>query len=118
MPSNYEKLSRPSGETNLTIPEKAATNATVTETPRISTTSTPQTDKLNPFDTDIEAMITTRTSDSCMHKTSSTPSPGRPTAKFGLEKITGSNRPRPQRQRTAAPAWPSLASAIDGSSRA
>lgn len=73
MPSNYEKLSRPSGETNLTIPEKAATNATVTETPRISTTSTPQTDKLNPFDTDIEAMVTTRTSDSCMHKTSSTP---------------------------------------------
>ncbi|EWG46036.1 hypothetical protein FVEG_06636 [Fusarium verticillioides 7600] len=73
MPSNYEKLSRPSGETNLTIPEKAATNVTVTETPRISTTSTPQTDKLNPFDTDIEAMVTTRTSDSCMHKTSSTP---------------------------------------------
>ncbi|KAH7262941.1 hypothetical protein BKA59DRAFT_40752 [Fusarium tricinctum] len=75
MPSNYEKLSRPSGDTTntLTIPNKVAGSTTVSETPRMSPTSTPQTDKLNPFDTDIEAMITTRTSDSCMHKTSSSP---------------------------------------------
>ncbi|KAI6767564.1 hypothetical protein HG530_005573 [Fusarium avenaceum] len=74
MPSNYEKLSRPSGDTNtLTIPNKVAGSTTVSETLGMSPTSTPQTDKLNPFDTDIEAMITTRTSDSCMHKTSSSP---------------------------------------------
>ncbi|KAJ4251917.1 hypothetical protein NW762_011217 [Fusarium torreyae] len=72
MPSNYEKLSRPSGETHLTIPEKTVcTNTSITETPRASTTSTPRTDKANPFDTDIEAMIPTRSSDSRMHKTSS-----------------------------------------------
>ncbi|KAH7179242.1 uncharacterized protein FIESC28_02003 [Fusarium coffeatum] len=74
MPSNYEKLSRPSGDTTtLTIPDKAAsTTLTVNETPRLSTTSTPQTDKLNPFDTDIEAMVTnTRTSESNIHKTNS-----------------------------------------------
>lgn len=73
MPSNYEKLSRPSGDTTLAIPEKAAsTTLTVNETPRVST-STPQTDKLNPFDTDIEAMVTNTRTESNMHKTSSSP---------------------------------------------
>lgn len=43
--------------------------------------------------------------------------PERRTAKYGQERTTGSNRPRPQRQRTAAPVWPTSASAIVGSSR-
>ncbi|KAM5344707.1 hypothetical protein ACJ41O_010569 [Fusarium nematophilum] len=81
MPSNYEKLSRPSGpslDTTVTLPEKAAFSTTTTacpdDTPRMSTTSTPRSDKsTNPFDTDIEAMVPTHTTDSAMHKTSSSP---------------------------------------------
>ncbi|RMJ07052.1 hypothetical protein BHE90_014759 [Fusarium euwallaceae] len=82
MPSNYEKLSRPSGPSidTLALPEKAAfsTNTTVCpdDTPRMSTTSTPRSDRsTNPFDTDIEAMVPTHTTDSSgiQHKTSASP---------------------------------------------
>ncbi|KAF4975373.1 hypothetical protein FZEAL_7824 [Fusarium zealandicum] len=83
MPSNYEKLSRPSGPSldasSLRAPEKAAfsTNTTTCPSPlegtsHLSAPSTPRSDKLaNPFDTDVEAMVPTYTTDSCMHKTSS-----------------------------------------------
>ncbi|KAF5026437.1 hypothetical protein F66182_1470 [Fusarium sp. NRRL 66182] len=73
MPSNYEKLSRPSGDTTLNVPEKAV--FTNSETGRFSTASTPRSDKANPFDTDIEAVVTTNsTTESCMqHKTSASP---------------------------------------------
>ncbi|RSM05663.1 hypothetical protein CEP52_006156 [Fusarium oligoseptatum] len=93
MPSNYEKLSRPSGPSidTLALPEKAAfsTNTTVCpdDTPRMSTTSTPRSDRsTNPFDTDIEAMVPTHTTDS------SVPSLGRATARSGPERTTGSKK--------------------------
>ncbi|KAK7421098.1 hypothetical protein QQZ08_010100 [Neonectria magnoliae] len=75
MPSNYEKLGRPSGpslDTNasMSIPEKVALSNVTTicpspldRSPRGSATSTPLTQKGNPFDTDVEAMIPATTTD-------------------------------------------------------
>ncbi|KAF7560994.1 hypothetical protein G7046_g3130 [Stylonectria norvegica] len=74
MPSNYEKLSKPSAPRldtyDLAAPEKAAlsTVTTVSQSPRPSNVSTPRSDRNNPFDTDLEGMIRTNTSDACMHK--------------------------------------------------
>lgn len=82
MPSNYEKLSRPSGPSldTLSVPEKCALSSTISvcptneDAPRMSTASTPRSDKsANPFDTDVEAMVTTNTTDSCINKTTSSP---------------------------------------------
>lgn len=75
MPSNYEKLDRPSGPSldtaiPMSAPEKAAFSNVTTicpspldQSPRVSASYTPRTDKLNPFDTDIEAMIPATTTD-------------------------------------------------------
>lgn len=84
MPSNYEKLSVPDGsprpDTNVAVPEKAALSSVTTacpspdeRTPRVSNVSTPQSDKSgNPFDTDIEAMGHTRSTETCMLKNTTT----------------------------------------------
>lgn len=56
---------------SLAVPEKAALSNVTTvcdRSPRTSDASTPRSDKLNPFDTDIEAMMPTSTTDSCTHK--------------------------------------------------
>ncbi|KAF4466008.1 hypothetical protein FALBO_7143 [Fusarium albosuccineum] len=82
MPSNYEKLSRASGpslDTCVTVPEKAAfsTNTTICpspldDAPRMSAASTPRSDKTaNPFDTDVEAMMPTHSTESCVQQKTS-----------------------------------------------
>ncbi|KAF7539360.1 hypothetical protein G7Z17_g12439 [Cylindrodendrum hubeiense] len=75
MPSNYEKLDRPSGPSldtgvSMSIPEKVALSNVTTAcqtppqgSPRVSASYTPRTDKLNPFDTDIEAIAPATTTD-------------------------------------------------------
>ncbi|KPM40820.1 hypothetical protein AK830_g5788 [Neonectria ditissima] len=74
MPSNYEKLGRPSGASldtssaSMSIPEKVALSNVTTICPSPlggSTTSTPRTQKGNPFDTDVEAMVPATTTDTC-----------------------------------------------------
>ncbi|KAH7136413.1 hypothetical protein EDB81DRAFT_78794 [Dactylonectria macrodidyma] len=77
MPSNYEKLDRPSGpslDTSVPMspPDKAALSNVTTVcpspldgSPRVSASYTPRTQKLNPFDTDIEAMVPAATTDTC-----------------------------------------------------
>ncbi|KAI5461748.1 hypothetical protein BGZ63DRAFT_355955 [Mariannaea sp. PMI_226] len=69
MPSNYEKLGRSTGPSidTLTIPEKCAVSHV---TPldgsfNHSTESTPCSDRGNPFDTDVEAMVPSKTTDTC-----------------------------------------------------
>lgn len=72
MPSNYEKLGRPTGPSidTLTIPEKCAVShiTPLDATPRPSASSTPCSDRGNPFDTDVEAMVPTKTTDTCSNK--------------------------------------------------
>lgn len=77
MPSNYEKISRPTGpslDTNLSLPEKACLSkintASFERSPRLSSVSSPQSDKsADPFDTDLEATMPITSTNSCAYKT-------------------------------------------------
>lgn len=79
MPSNYEKLSRPTGPSMDTspvaVPCKAALSNIATvfpsdeKTPRLSNVSSPHSDKsVDPFDTDLEAMAPINTKNNCLDK--------------------------------------------------
>ncbi|KAH6892966.1 hypothetical protein B0T10DRAFT_262835 [Thelonectria olida] len=72
MPSNYEKLGRPTGPSidTVAIPEKCAVShlSPLDANTRPSAASTPCSDRGNPFDTDVEAMVPSKTTDTCSNR--------------------------------------------------